>query len=367
MKLVIFGLSVSSAWGNGHSTHWRGILRALAGSGHEIVFFERDTPFYAQNRDLPRSDAYEIVVYPSWEEVASRARLEVDGADAAIITSYHADASPATELVLASRAVRVFYDLDTPVTFDLLDRGQDVPWLTSRGLGEFDLVLSFTGGAALAALRTRLGARRVAPLYGCVDRLTHHSVAPREAWACDLSYLGTYAADRQESVQRLFLDVATSLPTSAFLLGGPMYPDSIVRPPNVSLIAHVAPADHPAFYCSSRCTLNITRAAMKRTGYCPSSRLFEAAACGVPVVTDHWEGLDAFFEPEREVVVASTTAEVVSALAARPGALASMAHRARERTLAEHTAERRAEQLVHLVDTVPRRASTMDDDAMRAT
>jgi spore maturation protein CgeB len=355
VKLVIFGLSVSSAWGNGHATLWRGVLRALAGRGHEIVFFERDTPFYAAARDLPRSDSYEIAVYPSWEEVAPRARAEVESADAAIVTSYHADARPASDLVLASRAVRIFYDLDTPVTFDLLDRGEDVPWLTARGLGEFDLVLSFTGGGALDALRTRLGARRVAPLYGCVDRRTHYPVPPRPEWACDLSYLGTYAADRQASVQALLLDVAARLPTSAFLLGGPMYPASMIRPPNVSIIAQVDPVDHPAFYCSSRCTLNLTRAAMTRSGFCPSSRLFEAAACGVPIVTDLWEGLDAFFEPHREVVVASTTDDVVAAVSAPPGTLASIAHRARERALVEHSAERRADELVTLIDSASRR------------
>jgi spore maturation protein CgeB len=362
VKLVIFGLSVSSAWGNGHATLWRGILRTLAADGHEVVFFERDTPFYADNRDLPHGSGYEIVIYPSWPEIEARARREVESADASIVTSYQPDAPLATEVVASSRGARIFYDLDTPVTLDLLERGQSVPWLPNGGLGMFDLVLSFTGGAALEALVTQLGARKVAPLYGCVDRSTHHPVAPRADWSCDLSYLGTYAADRQESVERLFFDVATQLPKRAFLLGGPMYPVSMHRPPNVVTIPHVPPADHAAFYCSSRCTLNLTRAAMKRTGFCPSARLFEAAACGVPIISDAWEGLDRFFEPDREIVVATTTAEAVRALSADDATLRTIASRARERTLETHSAEHRAKELLELIRTTPR----IHSDARRA-
>ncbi len=361
MRLVVFGLSVSSAWGNGHATLWRGVLRSLARKGHEVVFFERDTPFYAAHRDMPRGEGYEIVVYPSWAEVLPRARAAVEAADAAIVTSYQADAPDASELVLSSDALRVFYDLDTPVTFELLERGQDVPWLPSTSptaLAQFDLVLSFTGGPALHALRHRLGARHVAPLYGCVDPVTHHPVEPRPEWACDLSYLGTYAADRQAGVERLFLDVARRLPSRSFLLGGPMYPDTMSAPANVTMVPHVAPADHPPFYCSSRCTLNLTRAAMKRAGYCPSARLFEAAACGVPIVSDEWEGLETFFEPDREIIVAGSTAEVLRALFLEPSALATIARRARERALDEHGADRRADELVRLVRSIPRRGAS---------
>jgi spore maturation protein CgeB len=355
VKLVIFGLSVSSAWGNGHATLWRGILRALAARGHDVVFFERDTPFYASHRDLPVGEGYEIVVYPSWSEVAPRARREVESADAALLTSYQADAARAGELLRHASGARIFYDLDTPVTLDLLARGVDVPWLPAHGLRDFDLVLSFSGGASLNALVQRLGARRVAPLYGCVDRSAHHPVEARAEWACDLSYLGTYTADRQGSVDGLFLDVAARLPERAFMLGGPMYPAEMRVTPNVTCIPHVPPANHPAFYCSSRCTLNLTRAAMKQTGFSPSARLFEAAACGVPIITDGWEGLDQFFEPDREILVAHAAADVVRALSLAPSALARMARRARERTLAEHTADRRAEELIAHVRSIPAR------------
>jgi spore maturation protein CgeB len=357
MKLVVFGLSVSSAWGNGHATLWRGILRALAASGHEVVFFERDTPFYAKHRDLPVGDGYEIVVYPSWDAVRGRADDALRSADVAIVTSYQADALAAAAAVDAAPCccARVFYDLDTPVTLDLLDRGEVVPWLPPGGLGAFDLVLSFTGGRSLDALVQRLGARRVAPLYGCVDTRTHHPVPPRPEWTCDLSYLGTYAADRQDAVDRLFLDVAERQPARWFLLGGPMYPDGMRRPANALFIPHVEPADHPAFYGSSRMTLNLTRGAMKTVGFCPSARLFEAAACGTPIVSDAWEGLETFFEPGRELLVASTTDDALAALALPPAALADLARRARERTLAEHTAERRAAELVRHLDSIPAR------------
>lgn len=353
MKLVVFGLSVSSAWGNGHATLWRGLLRSLARRGHEAVFFEKDAPYYAEHRDLPRGDGYEIVVYPSWCDVLPSAKSALEGADVAIVTSYQADAEAATELVVAARCTRVFYDLDTPVTLDALERGTRVPYLPREGLGAFDLVLSYTGGTALEALRSRLGARRVAPLYGSVDVEAHRPAARRAEYACDLSYLGTFAADRQEGVDALFLRAASRLPRRRFLLGGPMYPAEMYRPDNVRWLPHVPPPEHPSFYGSSRLTLNVTRGAMARRGYCPSGRLFEAAACGVPVVSDAWEGLDAFFEPGREIVVARTTDDVVAAVAGAGGGLARIAARARERTLAEHTSDKRADELVELVRTIP--------------
>lgn len=346
MKLVVFGLSVTSSWGNGHATLWRGVLRALAHRGHDAVFFERDTPYYAAHRDLPRGEGYEVVVYPDWSDVAARAELEVASADAAMVTSFCGDAASATELVLARARRSAFYDLDTPVTLAALDRGERVPYVPERGLSEFDLVLSYTGGPALEALRARLGARRAVALYGSVDTHAHHPAARRDDYACDLSYLGTYAADRQDGVERLFLGPARHLPDQRFLLGGPMYPADMPRPPNVTWLPHVPPPEHPAFYGSSRATLNVTRAAMANLGWCPSGRLFEAAACGVPIVSDAWPGLDDFFEPGREIVVATDTADVVAALAAPASRLADVAERARRRTLSEHTAERRAEQLV---------------------
>lgn len=354
MKIVIFGLSASSAWGNGHATLWRGVLRALAALGHEAVFFERDTPYYSAHRDLERGDGWELVVYPSWDEVAAHAARAVAGADAAIVTSYQADARLASELVLGSRAVRVFYDLDTPVTLDLVERGLLVPYVPPNGFADFDLVLSYTGGTALDALKERLAAKNVAPLYGSVDIEVHRPTARDAAFACDLSYLGTYSVDRQAAVERLFLDVAARMKARTFVLGGPMYPAEVQRTENVRWLPHVAPPDHAAFYGSSRLTLNVTRAAMAARGFCPSGRLFEAAACRVPIVSDAWEGLERFFDPNDEIVLAHTTDDVEGAVALGDEELACIARRARERTLAEHTSHHRA---VELVDLVERSAS----------
>ncbi len=349
MRFVIFGLSVSSAWGNGHATLWRGLLRSLARDGHRVVFFEKDVPWYAAHRDLERGRGYELVLYPAWPAVADTARRAMSSADVGIVTSYCPDAQAATDLVVASRARRVFYDLDTPVTLERLDRGERVEYLPPSGLKDFDLVLSYTGGGALEALVSRLGARSAAPLYGSVDLTTHTSGCRDPSFDCALSYLGTYAADRQQKVEDFLLAPATRLPDRRFLLGGAMYPDAMTRPANLTVTTHVPPARHPAFYGSSRLTLNVTRASMAELGWCPSGRLFEAAACGVPIVSDHWRGLADFFELGSEILVARGTEDVVAALESPAELLVEVARRARERVLADHTAERRARQLVELV------------------
>lgn len=350
MRLVVFGLTVSSSWGNGHATLWRALCRAMAAEGHQVVFFERDVPYYAAHRDAADLGC-ELVLHPGLDEAMPRARRELDQADAAIVTSYCPDAIAASDLVLGSRVpARVFYDLDAPVTLARLRAGETVEYLPPAGLGDFDLVLSFTGGRALDELRTRLGAKRVAPLYGTVDPAVHRPAAPKPELRADLSYLGTYARDRQPAVEALFFDVARTLPDRRFVLGGSMYPDGLSWPPNVFWIPHVAPPEHPAFFSSSSATLNVTRGAMAELGFCPSGRLFEAAACGVPIVSDAWEGLDAFFEPGREILVARTTDDARRALGRRPDDLAAIARAARERVLAEHRSEVRARELVALLE-----------------
>jgi spore maturation protein CgeB len=341
MKLVVFGLAVSSSWGNGHATLWRALIRALARRGHHVVFFERDVPYYAAHRDLTSLQGAELVIYPSWEAVLPRARAEIASAEVAIVTSYCPDARSAAELVLAAPVQRVFYDLDTPVTLSQLDAGQPVDYLPPQGLGDFDLVLSYTGGRALDALVTRLGARHVAPLYGCVDPEVHRPAARIERYAAHASYLGTYAADRQEGLAALFLDAAARLRDRMFILGGSMYPADFPWASNIKYVPHVPPGEHPAFYGSSLLTLNVTRGAMAALGYCPSGRLFEAAACGVPVLSDRWEGLEDFFTPGEQILLAGTTDEAMEAYGRTPDELARIARAARERTLDEHTADRR--------------------------
>lgn len=344
MKLVVFGLSITSSWGNGHATLWRGLFRAMAKRGHRPVFFERDTDYYRAHRDLTEMEGARICVYRSWEEVKQLAAQELADADLGMVTSYCADAAPASDMVLNSRAPwHCFYDLDTPVTLAALDQGETVSYLPAGGLGGFDLVLSYTGGQALEQLRTRLGAKRVAPLYGSVDPEIHRPVS--RAREFDLSYMGTFAKDRQDALRDLFLEPALKLPDYKFLLGGAQYGADFPWGANVYFRQHLPPADHAGFYCSSNLTLNVTRQAMKQMGYCPSGRLFEAAACGVPILTDLWEGLDQFFVPGQEILTAATMGEAMAAITSNESKLRAIAKAARERTLAEHTAECRVVEL----------------------
>ena len=358
MKLVIFGLTISSSWGNGHATLWRGLCSALARRGHEVVFFERDVPYYALNRDLTALPYAELCLYPSWDDAMPQARWHLADADVAMVTSYCPDGIAASDLVLDSAVlVRAFYDLDTPVTLARLEAGEPVESIGPRGLGEFDLVLSYTGGGALLELQARLDARLVAPLYGSVDPEVYRrtGVAP-QYWA-DLSYMGTYAADRQPALEQLLVEPARRLPARRFLIGGAQYPEAFPWTANIFFVRHLPPGEHPAFYSSSRLTLNITRAAMARMGYCPSGRLFEAAACGTPILSDAWDGLDAFFRPSSEILVATDTEEAIAALQLSDAELARIAARARERTLEEHTADRRAAELERAIEAAASGAS----------
>src|SRR4051795_3590321 len=358
MKIVVFGLTISSSSGNGHATLWRGLCRALARRGHSVAFFERDVPYYAAARDLFEVPGGELVLYQDWDDIRRKASRMVSEADVAMVTSFCPDGIEATGLVLdAPRAVRVFYDLDTPVTLSRLDRGESLSYVGPRGLRDFDLVLSYTGGAALDRLSARLGARRVAPLYGHVDPEIHRPMAARPDFAADLSYLGTYAADRQAALEALFITPARRRPDRRFLIGGAQYPVDFPWTKNIFFVRHLPPHEHPAFFSSCRLTLNVTRQAMAEMGWCPSGRLFEAAACGTAIVTDSWEGLESFFMPGAEVLVARETQDVLRALDLGADEIRRIASAGRERTLAEHTSDRRAETLEQLLDdactTVP--------------
>jgi spore maturation protein CgeB len=358
MKIVIFGLSISSSWGNGHATLWRGLCRSLAARGHVITFFERDVPYYAANRDLTNPPGVELVFYPDWEQARQCAMTQLSDADVAIVTSYCPDGIAASEAVFScSRPVSVFYDLDSPITLDRLAQGHPIPYIGPRGLADFDLVLTYTGGAALEELKLRLGAKRAVPLYGSVDPTIHFPVEPTGRYSADLSYLGTYSDDRQQAVQRLLVDPARRLPNRRFLIGGPLYPRTFPWGKNIFYNSHVPPGDHPDFYCSSRITLNVTRAPMARMGYCPSGRLFEAAACGVPILSDNWEGLELFFQPGAEILIGETADDVVDALQISREQLRDIAHSARQRCLEQHTSDIRAAELERIVETAVSKAA----------
>jgi spore maturation protein CgeB len=346
MKLLVFGLSVTSSWGNGHATLWRGLCRALHRRGHRVVFFERDQPFYANSRDLAEQPGLQVVLYRDWQDVRKHAARELDDADAAIVTSFCADARMASQLVLSSRSnVRAFYDLDTPVTLSTLEREQQVFYLPEQGLADFDVVLSYTGGKALDELRDKLKARRTAALYGSVDPELHVQAGPRAEFEAALSYLGTYSDDRQPALAELLIAPAERLASSSFIIAGAQYPSDFPWRENIRFVRHLPPADHSAFFASSRATLNVTRAPMAAFGYCPSPRFFEAAACAAPVISDEWEGIGHFLEPGRETLLARSRQDVIDALQLPREELRRIGQRARERVLSEHTAAHRAVEL----------------------
>lgn len=346
MRITIFGLTLSSSWGNGHATPYRALLRALHRRGHELTFFEKDVPYYAQRRDFSACDFCNLELYQSWSEVRPRALMHARNSDVVIVASYCPDgADIADEVLWLARPLRVFYDLDTPITLSRLQRGP-IEYLRPDQIPEYDLYLSFTGGAIIEELEERWGARLAQPLYGCVDPEVYRRVEERVDFRCHLSHLGTYAPDRQQKLDALFLEPSRRMRDRRFLLAGSLYPWEWQWGANVRKLEHVAPAEHPAFYSSSRATLNITRREMAEAGWCPSGRFFEAAACGTPILTDWWEGLESFFTPGEELCVVSEADQVVAALTAAPGELRQMAHRARQRALEEHTGDARAGQLL---------------------
>ncbi len=346
MKITIFGLTLSSSWGNGHATPYRAILRALARQGHRISFFEKDVEYYALRRDFSACDYCQLVFYREWSEIRRRALREAAESDVVMTASFCPEGARINDEVLGlSRPLRVFYDLDTPVTLARLRAG-DLDYLRAAQIPEFDLVLSWTGGLALMELELAWHAALARPLFGCVDPDVYRRTAPQAQFESALSYMGTYAADRQGKLDALFLECARRRPGLRFLLAGALYPWEWQWPANVQRFDHVPPAMHPALYSSSRLTLNLTRAEMAASGYCPSGRFFEAAACATPIVSDWFDGLDMFFRPGEEIVIASHPEDVLQALSMGEGELRRMSERARQRTLDEHTGEHRARQML---------------------
>jgi len=342
LKITLFGLTLSSSWGNGHATPYRAILRALHRLGHRVTFYERDVPYYARHRDLPECAYCDLKLYESWETIRKEALAEAASSDVVITASYVPEgAAIADELLALDGPLRVYYDLDTPVTLNRLATG-DLDYVRASQLAAFDLVLSWTGGDALTRLERDFGVRVARPLFGCVDPDVYRPVHPSADMRCELSYMGTYAPDRQAKLDMLFLEAARRRPSSRFLLAGSLYPWEWQWPENVRRDEHVSPAAHPALYSSSRLTLNLTRAEMATCGYCPSGRFFEAAACGTPIVTDWFRGLDSFFDPQNELIVAHSTEDILRALNLSDTRLKRMARDARQRTLDEHTGYQRS-------------------------
>ncbi len=352
MKIVIFGLSITSSWGNGHATTFRALCNALHARGHDIVFFEHDLEWYASNRDLPHPAFCRVRIYEDWRQVAAEARRELSSADVAVVGSYFPDGIVAADTVLDSAvAVKAFYDIDTPITVAALREQGSTGYLRAEQIPGFDLYFSFTGGPMLRELEVRFGAPRAVPLYCSFDPEQYRPYPRHKRYAADFSYMGTYAPDRQPKIDEWFCEVARMLPQQKFLLAGPQYPKSLRWPRNIRRITHLNPRWHARFYSSSRLTLNVTRRDMVLAGYSPSVRLFEAAACGIPIVSDNWPGLDTFFEPQQEILLPASAADVARYLTGYDEAsLRRIGEQARERVLAEHTSAQRALQFEEAVE-----------------
>ncbi|RXH54011.1 CgeB family protein [Granulicella sibirica] len=351
MRIVVYGLTVTSSWGNGHATTYRSLLKALTRRGHQIVFVEKDVEWYRSNRDLPRPAFCTVELYDDWAAEETRlVRLSLD-ADAVIVGSYFHDAIAASQALFAQvRCPVLFYDIDTPITLNRLRENGGTEYLDGRQIPAYSAYLSFTSGPALQEIEQRFGARRAVAFFCSVDPEIYHPTAIQAEFQCALSYLGTYAGDRQGKLMELLNHAAGMLPAERFVVAGPQYPDTLSWNANVERIIHLPPPDHPAFYSSSRFTLNLTRSDMVAAGYSPSVRLFEASACGAAILSDSWPGLTEFLTPGEEVLLPANGEEVARMVTGiSEEERTRMGARARERVLAAHTSEHRAIEFERIV------------------
>jgi spore maturation protein CgeB len=344
LNLVILGLSITSSWGNGHATTYRGLMRELVRRGHDVLFLERDLPWYADNRDLPCPPYGRTEIYGGFEELRDRFAREVRDADLVVVGSYVPDGVAVGDWVQrTARGITAFYDIDTPVTLAKLASG-DCDYLAPSQIARYDVYLSFTGGPTLRRLEREYGSSMACVLHCAFDPEVYFPEAQPVQW--DLGYMGTYSDDRQPTLEALLLEPARRWPAGRFTVAGPQYPDDVRWPANVDYTAHLAPREHRAFYNRQRYTLNVTRADMIAAGWSPSVRLFEAAACGTPIVSDYWKGIETIFAPQREILLATGPADVLRILeGVSEEERRAIGRRARARVLAEHTAAHRAEQL----------------------
>jgi spore maturation protein CgeB len=359
MHITFLGLSITSSWGNGHATTYRGLMRALSQRGHDVLFLERDMPWYASNRDLPKPPYGRTELYTSVTDLKERFADVVRGSDLVIVGSYVPQGVAVGEWVTGTASgITAFYDIDTPVTLAKLDRG-DTEYLSRALVMRYDMYLSFTGGPTLERLHKRYYAQRAHVLYCSVDSDLYFP-EPHRSVRWDMGYLGTYSDDRQPALERLLLEPARRWQKGRFCVAGSMYPNTIAWPPNVHRIDHLPPADHRRFYNSQRWTLNVTRADMVKAGYSPSVRLFEAAACSVPIISDSWPGLEEVFDVGSEILVARSTDQALEYMQDLPHFQRNeMARKARAKVLAHHTCDRRAAQLETYAEELLGRVATV--------
>jgi spore maturation protein CgeB len=341
---VILGLSITSSWGNGHATTYRGLVRELSARGHDLLFLERDVAWYASNRDLARPPYGRTALYQDVAELKRCFAADIESADLVIVGSYVPEGTEVGDWIIrTANGLTAFYDIDTPVTLGKLARGEN-EYLSPELIRRYQLYLSFTGGPVLERLEREYGSPMARPLYCSVDPNLYQPQAKQVQW--DLGYMGTYSDDRQPALVQLLIAPARLWPGGRFAVVGPQYPPTAVWPANVHRIEHLAPAHHAGFYTAQRFTLNLTRADMLITGFSPSVRLFEAAACGTPIISDYWEGLDTFFEPGREILIARSSEDVLEWIRDLPASeRLALGARARARVLSAHTAAHRAAEL----------------------
>ena len=342
---MILGLTITSSWGNGHATTYRGLVRGLVRRGHQVLFLERDKPWYADNRDLAEPPYGETALYDGIDALKGKWAPAIAAADLVIVGSYVPEGIEVGRVVQSlARGATAFYDIDTPVTLAALEGGS-CEYLAPDVLQRYDLYLSFTGGPTLRELERSWGARAARPLYCSADPDLYRP-APETAARWDLGYLGTYSADRQPVLETLLCTPARRWTQGRFVVAGPLYPDGVTWPGNVDRIEHSPPAEHRDFYAAQRFTLNVTRADMVRRGHSPSVRLFEAACCGTPIISDWWEGLDELFTPGAEILIAHDTGDVVAAICSMPEARRlEVGAAGRARVMAAHTGDHRAAEL----------------------
>lgn len=342
LNCVFLGLSITSTWGNGHATTYRGLLKELAARGHSVTFLERDVPWYASNREFEQAPYADIYLYTSLQDLQERFTDLVRTADVVVVGSYVPEGVAVGHWVVATaKGCPAFYDIDTPVTLASLKENR-CDYISYDLFRKYRLYFSFTGGPTLTYIEKKLGSPHAEALYCSVDPALYHPDSAPTQW--DLAYLGTYAPDRQPALDTLLIEAARNCPDSRFCVAGPQYPDEIEWPANVERIQHLPASAHREFYNSQRFTLNVTRRDMVKAGYSPSVRLFEAAACGVPILTDEWPGLETFFKCGTEILPVRSAAATASYLQISEEQRLEIADRARRRTLRFHTAAVRAEE-----------------------
>jgi spore maturation protein CgeB len=350
MRIAWFGSSLVSAYWNGACTYYRGVVRALHALGHEVSFYEPDALERQRHRDIPDPEWARVVVYDAPDADAVRGVVGRAARDADVVVKCSGVGvydDVLESAVLEERrpgATVIFWDVDAPATLTRLERDPSDPL---RGLiPAYDLVLTYGGGEPVVARYAALGALGCTPIYNAVDPDTHHPVPAQERFRAELSALVNRLPDREARVEEFFFSAAEALPDRSFVLGGAGWDDRAGALRNVRYLGHVPPGDHNAFNCSPLAVLNVTRDSMVANGYSPATRVFEAAGAGACIISDTWEGLDAFLEPGVEVIACADGKEVATALEDLDAARAAeIGERARERVLSEHTYTHRARQV----------------------